>query len=116
MKRCAPAVCLALLVCAASALAASTPIGKFTLAPGEKVSVVVEATSDTTVGFLNEGSVEDAKRCRKTCIRMSVPGNPFQDAAAAIGTSMKISPTGGKIQVLFENLEDFPISIGVFRE
>ena len=107
---------IALLILTATAFAASTSIAKYTLAPGEKVSVVVDATSDTTVGFTNQGSIEDAKRCRKTCIRMNVPGDPFQDAAAAIGTSMKIKPTNGKIQVQFENLEAFPISIDVFRE
>ena len=47
---------------------------------------------------------------------MSEPGNPFLDAAAAVGTSMKIKPASGKIEVLFENLEAFPISIDVFRE
>ena len=105
-----------LLLIAAPALAASTSIGKYTLAPGDKVSVALDATTDTTVGFMNQGSIEDAKRCKKTCIRMTVPGNPFQDAAAAIGTSMKIKPTNGKIQVQFENMEAFPISIDVFRE
>ena len=116
MTRLACTASIALLLIAASAFAASTSIGKYTLAPGDKVSVVVEAASDTTVGFLNEGSVDEAKKCKKTCIRMSVPGSPFQDAAAAIGTSMKITPTDGKIRVLFENLEAFPISIDVFRE
>lgn len=101
---------------AGTALAAETSLGKYTLAPGEKKTVTLEATGETTVGFTNMGSIEDAKKCKKTCIRMSVPGNPFLDAAAAIGTSMKIKPTNGKIEVLFENLEAFPISIDVFRE
>jgi hypothetical protein len=105
-----------LLLSAATAFGAETSIGKYTLAPGQKVSVVVDATSATTVGFTNQGSIEEAKKCKKTCIRMNVPGDPFQDAAAAIGTSMKIKPTNGRIQVQFENLEAFPISIDVFRE
>jgi hypothetical protein len=103
-------------LCAGTALAAEISLGKYTLAPGEKKTVTLDATGETTVGFTNMGSIEDAKKCKKTCIRMSVPGNPFLDAAAAIGTSMKIKPTNGKIEVLFENLEAFPISIDVFRE
>ena len=107
---------IALLFHAGSALSASTSIDKFTLAPGEKKMVTIDAKTETRVGFANEGSIDDAKRCRKTCIRMSVPGNPFLDAAAAIGTTMSITPTNDKIQVLFENLEAFPIAIDVFRE
>lgn len=103
-------------LCAGAAFAAETSLGKYTLAPGEKKTVTLDAAGETTVGFTNMGSIEDAKRCKKTCIRMSVPGNPFLDAAAAVGTSMKIKPTSGKIEVVFENLEAFPISIDVFRE
>ena len=116
MYRFARTASIALLLFASFALAASTSIGTFTLAPGEKKTVTLDAKTESTVGFTNEGSIEDAKRCRKMCIRMSVPGNIFLDATAAVGTSMKIAPTNGKIQVLFENLEAFPISIAVFRE
>ena len=105
-----------LLLCASFAVADSNSIGKFTLAPGEKKTVILDAKDETKVGFTNEGSIDDAKRCQRKCIRMSVPGNQFLDATAAIGTSMKITPTNEKIQVLFENLEAFPISIDVFRE
>ena len=107
---------LCVFLFAGAALAAETSLGKYTLAPGEKKTVTLDATGQTTVGFTNLGSIEDAKKCKKTCIRMSVPGDPFLDAAAAIGTSMKIKPTNGKIEVLFENLEAFAISIDVFRE
>ena len=116
MSRSALATLLSVLLCSAPALAAPVSLGKYTLAPGEKKTVSLDATGETTVGFTNRGSIEDAKRCKKTCIRMSVPGNPFLDAAAAVGTSMKIKPTNGKIEVLFENLEAFAISIDVFRE
>ena len=95
---------------------AETSLGKFTLAPGEKKTVTLDAQKETKVGFTNLGTIEDAKKCKKTCIRMSVPGNMFLDAAAAIGTSMQIKPTNGKIEVLFENREEFPISIEVFRD
>ena len=103
-------------LCAGLAVAAETSLGKHTLAPGEKKTVSLDATGETTVGFTNLGSIEDAKKCRKTCIRMNVPGDPFLDAAAAVGTSMKIKPANGKIVVQFENLEAFPISIDIFRE
>ena len=116
MNRFALTASISMLLCAGLAFAASTSLGKFTLAPGEKKTVVLDAKTETKVGFTNEGSIDDAKRCRKMCIRMSVPGNIFLDATAAVGTSMKIAPTNGKIQVLFENLEAFPISIDVFRE
>ena len=107
---------ISLLLCVNLAAADSKSIEKFTLAPGEKKTVILDATNETKVGFTNEGSIDDAKRCQRKCIRMSVPGNQFLDATAAIGTSMKIEPTNGKIQVVFENLEGFPISIDVFRE
>ena len=114
MNRCALAV--PLLLYAAVAVAASAPLGQYTLEPGESTMVNVEATSATTIGFTNLGGVDEARKCRKTCIRMNVPGDPFQDAAAAIGTSMKITPKNGRVEVRFENLEAFPISIEVFRE
>ena len=95
---------------------AETSLGKFTLAPGEKKTVTLEAQQVTKVGFANLGTIEQAKQCKKTCIRMSVPGNMFLDAAAAIGTTMQIKPTNGKIEVVFENREEFPISIEVFRD
>ena len=110
------ALAVPLLLYAVFAAAASAPLGKYTLEPGENTTVTVDAKTDTTIGFTNLGGVDEARKCRKTCIRMNVPGNPFLDAAAAIGTSMKIAPTNGKIQVLFENLKAFPISISVFRE
>src|SRR5262249_26440140 len=102
---------LCTVLCASAVIAAQTSLGKHVLAPGEKKTVSVEAAGETTVGFTNLGSIEDAKKCRKTCIRMNVPGDPFLDAAAAIGTSMRIKPVNGKITVQFENLEAFPISI-----
>ena len=110
------AALITFLLCASSAIADSKSLGKFTLAPGEKKTVTLDAKDETKVGFTNQGTVDDAKRCRKTCIRMHVPGNPYLDAAAAIGTTMRIAPTNGKIQVEFENLEAFPIAIDVFRE
>ena len=116
MTRFASAASIPLLLCAGLTLAAQTSLGRYTLAPGEKKMVTLEATDQTKVGFTNEGSIEEAKRCRKTCIRMNVPGNMFLDAAAAMGTTMQIRPTNGKIEVQFENLEAFPITIEVFRE
>lgn len=109
-----PAV--AALVFPAALLAASAPITTITLAPYEKTTVTIDATVDTVVGFTNLGSVDEAKRCRNTCIRMAVPGNIYQDVRAAIGTSMPITPKNGKIEVIFENVETFPISIEIFRE
>ena len=116
MHRSALIVSFCMMLCAGAAVAAETSLGKYTLAPGEKKIVSLDAAGETTVGFTNLGSIEDAKKCRKTCIRMSVPGNPFLDAAAAVGTSMKIKPANGKIEVVFENLEAFPIFIDVYRE
>ena len=116
MKRFALVASISLLLCASLAAAEPKSVGKFTLAPGEKKTVTLDAKSETKVGLTNEGSIDDAKKCRKKCIRMNVPGNQFLDATAAIGTSMKIEPTNGKIQVVFENLEAFPISIDVYHE
>jgi hypothetical protein len=110
------ALAVPLLLYAVLAFAAPVPLGKYTLEAGEKTMVTVEAKTDTTIGFTNLGGVDEAKKCRKTCIRMNVPDDLFQDAAAAIGTSMKISPKNGKIEVQFQNLEAFPIAIEVFRE
>ena len=109
-------IAITLFNCANLVLADSISLGKYTLAPGEKKAVVVDTKNEITVGFTNLGSVDEAKQCRKMCIHMTVLGNQFLDASAAIGTTMKIAPTKGKIQVQFENLEAFPISIDVFRE
>ena len=115
MNRFAVAASTALFLCASLALA-ETSLGKFTLAPGEKKTVTLEAKDETKVGFTNQGSIDDAKKCKKMCIRMNVPGDMFLDATAAVGTSMRIKPTDGKIQVVFENREEFPISIEVTRD
>ena len=116
MKRLARVALISSLLCGGRARAGQTSIGTFTLAPGEKKTVRLEAKNETTVGFTNEGSVDDAKRCQHMCIRMNVPGNQFLDATASMGTSMKITPTDGHLQAVFENLETFPISIDVFHE
>ena len=43
-------------------------------------------------------------------------GKPVSGRRRGDRTSMKIAPRNGRIEVVFENLEAFPISIDVFRE
>ena len=108
---------LALIACfAAGARAAETPIGKFTLAAGEKRTITVESATPLKVGYINESTMEQIKSCRKSCIQISVVGDPFSVAAGSVGTTIGVKLTAGKADVVFENLEAFPIPIRVFRE
>lgn len=108
---------LALVVCsAAGAFAAETPIGKFTLAAGERRTITVESATPLKVGYTNESTMEQIKSCKKSCIQISVVGDPFSVAAASVGTTIGVKLTAGKADVVFENLEAFPIQISVFRE
>lgn len=99
-----------------SSLAAETPIGKFTLAAGEKRTITVESKTPLKVGYTNELPLDQIKTCKKSCIRISVVGDPFSVAAASVGTTIGVKLTGGKAEVVFENLETFPIPISVSRE
>jgi hypothetical protein len=101
---------------ATSAFAAETSLGKFTLAGGEKRTITVESTTPLKVGYANESTLEEIKSCRKSCIQISVVGDPFSVAAASVGTTIGVKLTGGKAEIVFENLEAFPITISVFRQ
>lgn len=110
------AVWVLLLGIATSALAAETPVGKFTLAPGEKHSIMVESKTPFKIGYANELPLEQIKTCKKTCIQISVTGDPFSVAAASVGTTIMVKPVNGKAEIVFENREAFAIPISVFRE
>ena len=98
-----------------TSLAQEVSIGKFTLAAGEKRTVNVESKTPLKVGFTNESTAEQIKSCKKTCIGMSVVGDPFSVVAASVGTTIDVKLVGGKAEIVFENREAFPISISVFR-
>lgn len=101
---------------AASAFAAETSLGKFTLAGGEKRAITVESATPFRAGFANESPMEQIKRCRKSCIQISVTGDPYSAAAASVGTTIVVTPVNGKAEIVFENREAFPILISVFRQ
>jgi hypothetical protein len=96
-------------------LADESSIGKFTLAAGEKRTLIVESKTPLKVGYTNESAAEQIRSCKKMCIRMSVTGDPFSVVAASVGTTIEVSPANGKAEIVFENLESFPIPISVFR-
>jgi hypothetical protein len=96
-------------------LAEESSVGKFTLAAGEKRTVSVESKTPLKVGFANESTPEQIKSCKKTCIGMSVVGDPFSVVAASVGTTIDVKLVGGKAEIVFENREAFPISMSVFR-
>ena len=100
---------------ATGSLAAETSLGNFTLAAGEKRTIGVESKTPLKVGFTNESTPEQIKRCKKLCIGMSVVGDPFPVVAASVGTTIDVNPVGGKAEIVFENREAFPISISVFQ-
>ena len=100
---------------AAGSLAEESSIAKFTLAAGEKRSVSVESRSPLKVGFTNESTAEQIQSCKRKCIRMNVVGDPFSEVAASVGTTIDVKPERGKAEIVFENLEAFPIPISVFR-
>ena len=96
-------------------LAQQTSLGKFTLGPGEKRLVIVESKTPFNAGFTNESTAEQIKSCKRICIQMSVAGDQFSMVAASVGTSIDVKPVNGKVEIIFENLEAFPIPISVFR-
>ena len=99
-----------------ASLAEETSIGKFTLAAGEKRTLIVESTTPFKAGYTNESTAEQIKSCKKMCIRMNVVGDPFSVVTASVGTTIDVKPARGKAEIVFENLEVFPISINVFRK
>ena len=101
---------------ATGSFAQEISLGKFTLAPGEKRTITIESKSPVKVGFTNESTAEQIKSCKKTCIGISVAGDPFSEAAASVGTTIEVKTSGGKAEVVFENREAFPIPISVFRK
>lgn len=100
---------------ATASLAEEISLGKFTLAAGGKRSVGVESKTPVKVGFDNDSTPEQIRNCKHRCIRMSVVGDPFSAVAASVGTVIYVQPVDGKAEVVFENLEAFPITISVFR-
>lgn len=109
-------VCVLLGGIVAGAPAAETSIGKFTLAAGEKRTITVESKTPLKVGYTNELPLDQIKTCKKSCIGISVVGDPFSVAAASVGTTIEVKLVNGKAEVVFENRETFPIPIRVFRE
>ena len=101
---------------ATSSFAQEVPLGKFTLAAGEKRTITIKSKTPVKVGFTNESTPEHIKSCKKTCIGISVVGDPFSVAAASVGTTIDVKLTGGKADIVFENREAFPIPISVFRK
>jgi hypothetical protein len=101
---------------APNSLAQEIPLGKFTLAPGEKRTITIESKTPVKVGFTNESTPEQIKSCKRTCIGIIVVGDPFSEAAASVGTTIGVKLTAGKADIVFENREAFPIPISVFRK
>lgn len=101
---------------ATSSFAQEVSLGKFTLAPGEKRTITIESKTPVKVGFINDSTPEQIKSCKKTCIGISVVGDPFSVAAASVGTTIDVKLAGGKADIVFENREAFPIPISVFRK
>src|SRR6478752_5847242 len=99
---------------ATASSAAETSIGKFTLAAGEKRTITVESKTPLKVGYTNELPLEQIKTCKKSCIGISVVGDPFSVAAASVGTTIEVKLVNGKADIVFENREAFPIPIHVF--
>ena len=97
-------------------LAAETSLGKFTLALGEKRTIVVESNAPFKAGFTNESTAEQIKSCKKTCIGMNVVGDAFSEVAASVGTTIQVKPVNGRAEIVFQDREAFPISISVFRQ
>ena len=100
---------------ATGAFAEEIAMGKFTLAVGEKRTLSVASETPLKVGFTNDSTAEQIKSCKRTCIGMSVAGDPFSVVAASVGTTIDVKLVGGKAEIIFENREAFPISISVFR-
>lgn len=100
-----------------SAFAAShQSLSKFTLAPGEKKTIEVKSEKPTKVGFDNDLSMELAKSCKHSCVKMTPDKDSGYEMASAFGGAQELKPVKGNIQVVFENVETFPIPVEVYKE
>jgi len=103
---------LALLVPSVPA-AAQEILETVTLQPQQKKEITIKSTVKVTLGWNHtDDSVSD--KCKKNCVNMRRPDGV--EMASMLGGSMGFVPVDGKVVATFENLEDFPIEIQIFRK
>ena len=104
---------LALLVPSAPAAAEKEIVETVTLQPQEKKEVSIASTVKVRLGWDHTDDSASSK-CKKNCVNMVRPGGT--EMASALGGAMGVMPADGKATVTFQNLEDFPIEIQIYRK
>lgn len=84
-----------------------------TLQPQEKKSASIDATKKTRIGW-DHVKEATSDTCKNNCVMMTPPG--MAGYAQATGGSMRLDPIDGKITVILENVEAFPLEIVIYRE
>jgi hypothetical protein len=87
-----------------------------TLQPKEKKEISVDSTEKIKLGWDHtETEKGTASRCQKMCVMMTKQGSE-SGVASMHGMSIGIVPIDGKVAATFENVEDFPIEIEIFKK
>lgn len=87
-----------------------------TLQPNEKKEISVDSATKIKLGWQHtETEKGTASKCKKMCVMMYKPDSA-NGIASMHGMAMGIAPIGGKVSATFENREDFPIEIEIFRK
>lgn len=104
---------LALLMLGAPAAAEQEILETVTLQPQETKEVAVAADARVKIGWdYTDESV--TKGCKNECVKMARPDGA--EMASSMGGAMGILPIDGKVTATFQNVEDFPIGIAIYRE
>ncbi len=111
MKRCL--IVLLALVPGLALAGERVVLEKVTLQPQERRSVSIDAAKKTKLGWDHTDS-KASDRCKKNCVMM-YQHDSKAGYAQAFGGAMRISPQNGKVAATFENVEDFPLEIEIYK-
>jgi hypothetical protein len=104
---------LTLFVFAGSAAAEEVVLETVTLQPQEKKEVTIESSEKLKLGWDHTDDTTSNK-CKNNCVNMI-----RQDGieyASLLGGGMRFSSIDGKVVAVFQNIEDFPIEIKIWKE
>lgn len=98
---------------ASAAAAEKEVLETVTLQPQEMKEVSIASTVKVKLGWDHADDTASAK-CKNNCVNMARPGGT--EMASALGGAMGIMPLDGVVTATFQNLEDFPIEIQIYRK
>lgn len=108
---------LALTVLISSVVFAGTDtLEVVTLQPQEKKTISIDSTTKVKLGWQHTETESDtASKCENMCVMMTKKGSE-SGVASMYGMSIGIEPIDGIVSATFENVEDFPIEIEIFKK